>query len=115
MQPEQGIRVGFGSKAPGLKTVVEQGYLDYSFPEGPFGKHAKGYERLLHDCMLGNQTLFQRADMVEAGWRMVQPLLDAWGGGNGDGLAMYDAGSQGPKEAEGLLEADGHRWRPMDV
>ena len=115
MQPDQGIRVGFGSKAPGLKTVVEQGFLDYSFPSGPFGSHGKGYERLLHDCMLGNQTLFQRADMVEAGWQMVQPLLDAWNAGSGDGLEFYEAGTEGPKAADDLLAQDGRSWRPMDV
>ena len=108
MQPDQGIRIGFGSKAPGLKTVVEQGLLDYSFPEGPFGDHGKGYERLLHDCMLGNQTLFQRADMVEAGWQMVQPLLDAWAPGSGDGLEFYPAGSNGPDVAP-LMKVDGGR------
>ncbi len=103
MQPDQGIRLGFGSKAPGLKTVVEQGFLDYSFPDGPFGNHGKGYERLLHDCMMGNQTLFQRADMVEAGWQMVQPLLDAWGSGGGGELEIYAAGTDGPEAAKGLL------------
>ncbi len=107
MQPDQGIRIGFGSKAPGLKTVVEQGSLDYSFPGGPFGDHGKGYERLLHDCMLGNQTLFQRADMVEAGWQMVQPLLDAWAPGSGDGLEFYPAGSNGPDVARLMKVDDG--------
>lgn len=115
MQPDQGIRVGFGSKAPGLKTLVEEGFLDYSFPVGPFGDHGKGYERLLHDCMLGNQTLFQRADMVEAGWQMVQPLLDAWSSGPADSLSFYPAGSVGPKAADDLLASDGRRWRTMDV
>ena len=115
MQPDQGIRVGFGSKAPGLKTVVEEGYLDYSFPNGPFGDHGKGYERLLHDCMLGNQTLFQRADMVEAGWQMVQPLLDAWSSGPADNLSFYAAGSAGPSASDDLLASDGRSWRTMEA
>ena len=110
MQPEQGIHVGFGSKAPGLKTVVEQGFLDYSFPSGPFGDHAKGYERLLHDCMLGDQTLFQRADMVEAGWQMVQPLLDAWSSPDASSLTFYPAGSDGPAAADDLLALSGRAW-----
>ena len=114
MQPDQGICIGFGSKAPGLKTVVEQGSLNYSFPSGPFGEHGKGYERLLHDCMLGNQTLFQRADMVEAGWEMVQPLLDAWGKEGADGLEFYQAGSDGPSAADALMLREGHRWRSME-
>ncbi len=115
MQPDQGICVGFGSKAPGLKTVVEEGFLNYSFPSGPFGNHAKGYERLLHDCMLGNQTLFQRADMVEAGWQMVQPLLDAWGSGAGGSLQFYGAGSEGPSAADDLFGESGHRWQSMKL
>ena len=115
MQPDQGIHVGFGSKAPGLKTVVEQGFLDYSFPSGPFGSHAKGYERLLHDAMLGNQTLFQRADMVEAGWQLVQPLLDAWSSPNpATPLQFYAAGSDGPEAAKELLAAHGDDWMSMD-
>jgi glucose-6-phosphate 1-dehydrogenase len=116
MQPDQGIHVGFGSKAPGLKTMVEQGFLDYCFPNGPFGTHAKGYERLLHDCMLGNQTLFQRADMVEAGWQMVQPLLDAWSSASStDSLQFYAAGSPGPEAAQRLLEQHGHAWTSMEA
>lgn len=113
MQPDQGICLGFGSKAPGLKTVVEQGSLNYNFPSGPFGEHGKGYERLLHDCMLGNQTLFQRADMVEAGWKMVQPLLDAWESAGAEGLEFYAAGTDGPAGADALMLREGHWWRAM--
>ena len=78
LQPKQSIRLSFGAKAPGLKTLVDQNAMEFDFPSGPFGSHAKGYERLLHDVMVGDSTLFQRAEFVERGWKMVQPLLDAW-------------------------------------
>jgi len=70
-----------------------------------------GYETLIYDCMIGDNILFQRADSVEAGWAAVQPFLDAWKRAGGKGLAMYKAGSVGPKEADELLQRDGRRWR----
>ena len=78
IQPEEGISLRFGAKVPGpmmrLGTVdMDFDYADY------FGKQpSTGYERLLHDCMVGDATLFQRADMVEAGWSVVSPILDVW-------------------------------------
>ncbi len=114
LQPEQGIRLQFGSKAPGLKTVVEQGALDFRFPAGPFSDHGKGYERLLHDVMVGDATLFQRAEFVEEGWRMVQPLLDAWSQPPAEAFPDYDAGSTGPKSADELLAATGREWHSLE-
>ena len=87
--------------------------MSFQFPQGPFGNHAKGYERLLHDVMTGDPTLFQQAAFVEQGWRLVQPMLDAWGG-SGDSLSLYAAGSSGPKAADDLLAADGNCWRPLE-
>jgi glucose-6-phosphate 1-dehydrogenase len=63
--------------------------------------------------MIGDAILFQRADAIEAGWRVVQPLLDAWRHADGRGLAYYQAGSSGPAEAEALIRQDGRRWRPI--
>ena len=68
-----------------------------------------GYETLLYDCMMGDATLFQRADAIEASWRAVQPLLDSWGGGEGT-VEEYAAGSQGPGSADELLARDGRAW-----
>ena len=70
-----------------------------------------GYETLIYDAMLGDATLFQRADNIEAGWRLIQPLLDAWADSQSI-LASYPAGSAGPCEAERLLARDGRAWRP---
>ena len=73
-----------------------------------------GYETLLYDVMIGDPTLFMRADMVEQTWRIVQPVLDAWTSKGGSDLAIYPAGSAGPVEADALLAKDGRRWRAID-
>jgi glucose-6-phosphate 1-dehydrogenase len=80
-----------------------------------FGKSAStGYERLLYDCMMGDATLFQRADMVEAGWRVIQPMLDVWKALPGREFPNYASGSWGPQASAALLSRDGREWRVMD-
>ena len=84
-------------------------YADY------FGSQpSTGYERLLHDCMIGDQTLFQRADMVEAGWSVVDPVLELWKALPPRNFPNYASGAWGPKEADDLLERDGRRWRNFE-
>jgi glucose-6-phosphate 1-dehydrogenase len=61
--------------------------------------------------MIGDPTLFQRADNIEDGWRVVQPALDAWAKDHVKELPIYPAGSAGPREADALLARDGRRWR----
>ena len=114
LQPKQGIRLAFGTKAPGLETVVEQDSMQFSFPPGPFGSHGKGYERLLHDVMLGDPTLFQRAEFVEEGWKMVEPLLEAWQDPPKEDFPNYAAGSTGPQAADDLLATAGHAWNSLE-
>jgi glucose-6-phosphate 1-dehydrogenase len=81
-------------------------YVDY------FGcTPATGYERLLYDCMGGDATLFQRADMVEAAWRIVAPIQQVWGHQTESAFPNYAAGSTGPKEADRLIESDGRTWQ----
>lgn len=112
LQPTQEIRLQFGAKSPGLKTLVERECMNFQFPEGPFGDHGKGYERLLHDVMVGNPILFQSAQFVEQGWKLVQPLLDAWQQ-PAKNLPNYASGSAGPEAADALLAASGHSWNPL--
>jgi glucose-6-phosphate 1-dehydrogenase len=73
-----------------------------------------GYETLLYDVMIGDPTLFMRADMVEQTWRIVQPVLDAWATNKQLDLPVYRAGSSGPVEADALLAKDGRTWRLID-
>ena len=70
-----------------------------------------GYERLLYDCMIGDATLFQRADMVEASWQIVTPILDVWNAIPPRDFPNYEAGSWGPADADQLLAQDGRSWR----
>ena len=114
IQPEEGISLRFAAKAPG--PVMRLGSVDMNFEYADyFGQQpSTGYERLLHDCMIGDQTLFQRADMVEAGWCVVSPALDVWKALPPRNFPNYPSGSWGPKEADDLLERDGRRWRNFD-
>ena len=74
---------------------------------------SSGYETLIYDAMIGDTMLFQRADTIEGGWRAVQPVLDAWARARDQGLAFYEAGTEGPTEAGALIERDGRHWRPL--
>ena len=114
LQPTQEILLRFGAKAPGLTTTVDQDTMSFQFPAGPFGDHGKGYERLLHDAMTGNMTLFQHADFVDQGWQLVQPLLDAWQAPPQEPFPNYAAGSTGPKAADDLLAQNGHTWHSIE-
>ena len=110
IQPDEGISLRFGAKVPG--STLRLGAVDMDFAyEDYFGSTpSTGYERLLYDCMTGDATLFQRADMVEAGWSVVEPILDLWHAVPPRSFPNYAAGTWGPKEADDLLERDGHRW-----
>ncbi len=111
MKPNQGIHMSVCARAPGLETSIMRGDMAFEFPAGPFGAHAKGYERPLRDAMLGDPFLFPSAKFVEQGWRLVQPLLDAWSRKFVGDIPKYPAGSEGPKEADELLARSGHAWR----
>jgi glucose-6-phosphate 1-dehydrogenase len=113
IQPNEGISLSFGAKVPG--SIMKLGLVNMDFDYCTYfgAEHSTGYERLLRDCMAGDATLFQRADMVEAGWRVIQPVLDVWHALPARGFPNYSAGSWGPEEADELLLRDGRAWRPI--
>jgi glucose-6-phosphate 1-dehydrogenase len=113
IQPDEGISLRFGAKVPG--PVMQLGLVNMEFDYArDFGRsHNTGYERLLHDCMIGDATLFQRADMVEAGWKVIQPVLDAWKAVPAEQFPNYAAGTWGPAESDELLARDGRAWRTI--
>jgi len=115
VQPEEGIALRFGAKVPG--PLVQIGPVDMNFNYGDYFGAAPqtGYEVLLYDCMIGDATLFQRADMVEAGWSIVDPVLDVWKALPPREFPNYGAGSWGPREAEELLARDGRHWRNLNA
>jgi len=114
IQPEEGISLRFAAKTPGPAMNLGEVDMDFEYADY-FGQTPNtGYERLLHDCMIGDATLFQRADMVEAGWSVVNPVLDVWKALPPRNFPNYPAGTWGPKDADELLERDGRRWRNFE-
>jgi len=111
VQPNEGITLHFGAKIPG--PIVKMGAVDMDFNYlDHFGEQiSTGYERLLFDCMTGDATLFQRADMVEASWQVVSPILDVWQAIPARDFPNYETGTWGPAEADELLANDGRKWR----
>jgi glucose-6-phosphate 1-dehydrogenase len=112
--PDEGISLQFEVKRRGpvmdLAAVRMDFHYDDWFPKEP----NVGYETLIYDVMIGDPTLFMRADMVEQTWRIVQPVLDAWARDDAADLPIYPAGSSGPSEADALLARDGRHWRPAN-
>ena len=111
IQPDEGISLSFGAKIPGAHVRVGDVKMDFRYADYFGTEPSTGYERLLYDCMIGDATLFQRADMVEAGWSVVEPVLDVWKALPARTFPNYAAGSWGPKEADDLITRDGRRWR----
>jgi glucose-6-phosphate 1-dehydrogenase len=111
--PDEGISLQFEVKRRGpvmdLAAVKMDFHYDDWFPKEP----NVGYETLIYDVMIGDPTLFMRADMVEHTWRIVQPVLDAWAKNDATNVPIYPAGSPGPSEADALLARDGRRWRSV--
>ncbi len=114
IQPDEGISLRFGAKIPGPIMRLGPVEMDFNYTDYFGSTPSTGYERLLYDCMTGDATLFQRADMVEAGWRIIEPVLDVWKALPPRSFPNYVAGSWGPKEADELVQRDGREWRRPD-
>ena len=109
--PDEGISLQFEVKRPGAEVDLAAVKMDFRYDDWFAHELNVGYETLIHDVMTGDQTLFMRADMVEEAWRVVQPVLEAWSKKEA-AYIQYDAGSDGPEEADELLARDGGRvWR----
>ncbi|UYY59361.1 glucose-6-phosphate dehydrogenase [Sphingomonas sp. S2-65] len=110
LQPNEGISLDFVAKKPGPLTEIAPVSMDFHYADHFAVGHQTGYETLLYDVLTGDQTLFQRADQIEGGWRVVQPLLDAWAEGEPEG---YAAGGTGPASADELIARDGRQWNEI--
>ncbi len=115
IQPDEGISLRIQSKMPGATLQVEPVKMDFQYGAS-FGKASpEAYERLIHDAMSGDPTLFARRDEVEEAWGFVDAIENAWHGDPAaqPPLCFYAAGSWGPKEADDLIAEDGRSWRRM--
>jgi glucose-6-phosphate 1-dehydrogenase len=114
IQPDEGISLRFGAKIPGPMVKVGAVNMAFAYVDYFGSEPSTGYERLLYDCMTGDATLFQRADMVEAGWSVIAPVQDVWKALPARSFPNYAAGSWGPKEADDLMKRDGRAWRKIE-
>ena len=114
IQPAEGIALSFGAKITGPLLRVGSVNMDFEYSQY-FGADAyTGYEVLLYDCMIGDATLFQRSDMVEAGWCVVDPVLDVWKALPPRRFPNYASGTWGPAESDQLMAQDGRQWRRIE-
>jgi glucose-6-phosphate 1-dehydrogenase len=113
IQPDEGIAFEFGAKVPGPTMRIGDVRMDFRYHDYFGTAPQTGYETLIYDVMIGDPTLFQRADNIDAGWQIVQPILDHWKDNPPQGFANYSAGSQGPAEADAMLKRDGRTWRKI--
>jgi glucose-6-phosphate 1-dehydrogenase len=113
IQPNECIGLEFNAKVPGPSIAIGGVGMTFKYEDYFDTAPSTGYETLIYDCMIGDAILYPRADGIEAGWRVVQPFLDAWHGAPSKNLSLYRAGSDGPSEADELLQRDGRRWRAI--
>ena len=111
IQPNEGMWFDLLAKKPGPTLDMANIQLGFAYKDFFEMQPSTGYETLIYDCMTGDQTLFQRADNIENGWRAVQPFLDAWK--EDDGIQAYKAGEDGPAAADALLARDGRSWHSL--
>jgi glucose-6-phosphate 1-dehydrogenase len=110
IQPEMEIRLRFQSKRPGQFMTLNPVDMIFRYKDAFDGNEPEAYETLLLDVMEGNATLFMRRDQVEAAWKIIMPILDAWQNRPPVSFPNYAPGSWGPEDAEALIARDGHQW-----
>lgn len=118
VQPQEGISLTVEATRPGTKSGRGPHTLHFDYRDAFDGDPPEAYERLPHDCMPGDHTLFVRADDTEASWAMVADVLHTWERGAACAscvVAPYSAGSVGPDAANALIEACGRRWCQVET
>ncbi|MBA3875499.1 MAG: glucose-6-phosphate dehydrogenase [Anaerolinea sp.] len=111
IQPDEGILLRFGSKVPGLGLDIRTVTMDFTYGSAFSVDSPDAYETLLLDAMLGDASLFTRADEVEAAWTIATPIVESWLDAPAPDFPNYAAGTWGPESAEALIGRDGRRWR----
>ena len=112
IQPEEGMSLSFQAKRPGAKTCMSTLMMNFSYNELFGTEPPEAYQRLLLDCMAGDQTLFTRQDAIETAWRLLSPIMQAW---ENDGYTLYEypAGDESFLAADNLIESNGRKWRSL--
>jgi glucose-6-phosphate 1-dehydrogenase len=112
VQPDEGVSISIGAKIPGPTMRIRPVNMEFHYGTSFVSQSPEAYERLILDAMRGDATLFTRNDEIEALWGIIDPILTAWHEDTTTPMPQYPAGSQGPAEAEGLLER-GATWRRL--
>jgi len=110
IQPDEGIALRFQAKQPGVTLRLSPQEMHFRYTEAFQKSPPEAYETLLLDVMLGDATLFMRADQVESAWKVVAPVLDVWNSTKPSNFPNYASGSWGPDSAERLMTQDGRSW-----
>jgi glucose-6-phosphate 1-dehydrogenase len=114
IQPDEGISLRFGAKIPGPTMQLQEVDMNFHYGQsfGPTVTQSDAYERLLLDAMLGDRTLFTRADEVEQAWAWSSDIQEGWAQ-RPNNVQFYPAGSWGPTWADAFIERDGRQWRKL--
>jgi glucose-6-phosphate 1-dehydrogenase len=112
VQPDEGVSVSLGAKIPGTRMRIRPVYMEFRYGTSFLSASPEAYERLILDAMRGDATLFTRNDEIEAMWEIVDPILAAWHEDTSSPIPQYPAGSQGPEEANRILD-EGRHWRRL--
>lgn len=115
IQPNMGIRLRFQAKQPGLRMLLNPVDMLFDYSDSYTSGTPEAYETLLLDAMLGDATLFMRADQVEAAWKILMPVIDVWKENTAGNFPNYPAGMEGPEDAEALIAKDGNSWIVMPL
>lgn len=111
IQPDEGILLRFALKEPGAGYTVKNASLNFHYSSLGEQRLPEAYERLIYDCMMGDSTLYTRGDALEACWKFIDPILNAWKDDPTVKMFGYPAGTWGPEEADGLMNSNGQHWR----
>ena len=116
LQPDEGVHLRFEAKVPDTVSKMRSVDMEFHYADS-FGKTAipESYERLLLDALIGDASLFTRADEVETAWGLIDPILQAWEASrNKQTLASYEPGTWGPAESDELLARENRKWSTWD-
>jgi glucose-6-phosphate 1-dehydrogenase len=111
IQPDEGIAMRINCKVPGPASPIQPVKMDFRYTSYFGGTPPEAYERLIWDCILGDNTLFARSDEVAKSWQIFTPLLNYWAQNPPANFPNYTAGSWGPQESEEMIAKDRRSWR----